>query len=117
MVRELPDLLGLAATQLKTFQQTVLLQLRQTFQQLEVSANGEQLAAIHRSGADVGSAMAIRTISGRSGLDALVANDLMRKVRLTDPGALRFTLIASDFDAAQLASRVHRQLPLRCFLP
>ena len=67
-----------------------------------ILSNGEQLAAIHRQGSDPTSAMAIRTISGRSGLDALVADDPMRKVRLTDPGALRFTLIASDFDPPQL---------------
>lgn len=68
-----------------------------------ILANGELLGAVHRAGADARSSMALRTISGRSGLDALVADDPLRKVRLTDPGALRFTLVASDFDPSQIA--------------
>jgi predicted glutamine amidotransferase len=69
--------------------------------------DGERLAALHRDGApsDDGTVtptrMAYRYVHGRAALDALVADDALRKVRLTDPGAVRFSLIASDFASDQ----------------
>jgi hypothetical protein len=67
-----------------------------------VLANGELIAAIHRGEAN---RMAYRIVHGRGDLDLLVADDALRRVRLTDPGALRFTLLASDFAEDQLPER------------
>lgn len=68
-------------------------------------ANGEIVAAIHRGDDADRNRMAYRIFHGRGDLDQLVADDALRKVRLTDPGALRFTLLASDFADAQLPDR------------
>lgn len=62
--------------------------------------NGEMLAAIHRSDS-VSSRMAMRVVHGRADMDLLVADDALRRVRLTDPGALRFAMLASDFAEGQ----------------
>ncbi len=70
-----------------------------------VLTNGELLAAIHRLDATKTNKMAFRIVHGRGDLDQLVADDALRRVRLTDPGALRFTLLASDFAEAQLPDR------------
>lgn len=70
-----------------------------------VLTNGEILTAIHRGDDADGNRMAYRIFHGRGDLDQLVADDALRKVRLTDPGALRFTLLASDFAEAQLPER------------
>jgi glutamine amidotransferase len=67
--------------------------------------NGELVAAIHRGPERGDNAMAYRIVHGRGDLDQLVADDPLRRVRLTDPGALRFTLLASDFDEGQLPER------------
>jgi len=67
-----------------------------------VLANGEVIAAIHRGDPADKNRMAYRIVHGRGDLDLLVADDALRRVRLTDPGALRFTLLASDFAEAQL---------------
>jgi glutamine amidotransferase len=69
-----------------------------------VLTNGELLAAIHRGGSG-SERMAYRIVHGRGDLDQLVADDALRRVRLTDPGALRFTLLASDFGETQLPER------------
>lgn len=69
-----------------------------------VLTNGELLAAIHRGGSG-SDRMAYRIVHGRGDLDQLVADDALRRVRLTDPGALRFTLFASDFGETQLPER------------
>lgn len=68
--------------------------------------NGECLLALHRDAKTEDSSapstrMAMRVVYGRNDLDALIADDPLRKVRLTDPGVLRFTLIASDFAPSQ----------------
>ena len=67
--------------------------------------NGEILAALHRAAPghedDPKSRMVMRVVHGRADMDQLVADDALRRVRLTDPGALRFTLIASDFADGQ----------------
>ncbi|MEO7096956.1 MAG: hypothetical protein ABI175_27100, partial [Polyangiales bacterium] len=67
--------------------------------------NGEILAALHRAAPgqenDPKSRMVMRVVHGRADMDQLVADDALRRVRLTDPGALRFTLIASDFAEGQ----------------
>jgi glutamine amidotransferase len=66
--------------------------------------NGEMLGALHRSGSDdhlAPSRMSMRIVHGRHDMDLLVADDALRRVRLTDPGALRFTLLASDFAEQQ----------------
>ena len=66
--------------------------------------NGELLAALHRDGPSSATGsprMAMRVVHGRADMDLLVADDALRRVRLTDPGALRFTLIASDFAESQ----------------
>jgi predicted glutamine amidotransferase len=68
-------------------------------------SNGELLVAIHRGDDADRNRMAYRIFHGRGDLDQLVADDALRKVRLTDPGALRFTLLASDFAEAQLPVR------------
>lgn len=70
-----------------------------------VLANGELVAAIHRGDENDSNRMAYRIVHGRGDLDLLVADDALRRVRLTDPGALRFTLLASDFAEAQLPDR------------
>jgi glutamine amidotransferase len=70
-----------------------------------VLTNGELLAAIHRGPASSANRMAYRIVHGRGDLDQLVADDALRRVRLTDPGALRFTLFASDFGETQLPER------------
>lgn len=71
-----------------------------------VLTNGELLAALHRSSeAEQGARMLMRIVHGRGDLDQLVADDALRRVRLTDPGALRFTLLASDFGEAQTPER------------
>lgn len=70
-----------------------------------VLANGELIAAMHRGDEHAKNAMAYRIVHGRGDLDLLVADDALRRVRLTDPGALRFTLLASDFAEAQLQAR------------
>src|SRR4029077_5581403 len=53
------------------------------------------------AGPSASSRMVMRVVHGRADMDQLVADDALRRVRLTDPGALRFTLIASDFGAGQ----------------
>jgi predicted glutamine amidotransferase len=70
-----------------------------------ILANGELVAAIHRGEPKSQNRMAYRIVHGRGDLDLLVADDALRRVRLTDPGALRFTLLASDFVEAQLPDR------------
>lgn len=70
-----------------------------------VLSNGEILTAMHRGDDADHNRMAYRIFHGRGDLDQLVADDALRKVRLTDPGALRFTLLASDFAEAQLPDR------------
>ncbi len=70
-----------------------------------VLANGELIGAIHRGDPKDTNRMAYRIVHGRADLDLLVADDALRRVRLTDPGALRFTLLASDFAEAQLPDR------------
>jgi len=71
--------------------------------------NGELLAALHRTGPSSGdeatTRMALRVVHGRPDMDLLVADDALRRVRLTDPGALRFTLVASDFAPGQRPDR------------
>ncbi len=74
--------------------------------------NGEVLVALHRSPeADDTSAMKVRVVHGRADLDLLVADDALRRVRMTDPGALRFTLLASDFGASQIVRRAADSVP------
>ncbi len=63
--------------------------------------NGEMLAALHRTGDNHSSRMAMRVVHGRADMDLLVADDALRRVRLTDPGALRFAILASDFAEGQ----------------
>lgn len=70
-----------------------------------ILTNGEIVAALHRGDAQDHNRMAYRIVHGRGDLDQLVADDALRRVRLTDPGALRFTLLASDFAEAQLPDR------------
>lgn len=66
--------------------------------------NGEILVGLHRMpDGDEASAMKMRVFHGRADLDLLVADDALRRVRLTDPGALRFTMFASDFAPSQIA--------------
>lgn len=68
--------------------------------------NGEVLLALHRDAKTEettlpSTRMAMRVVHGRNDLDALIADDPLRRVRLTDPGVLRFALIASDFAPSQ----------------
>ncbi len=75
-----------------------------------VLTNGELVAALHRGAPDTDQAdgtnkMAYRIVHGRGDLDQLVADDALRRVRLTDPGALRFTLLAAEFADDQLPDR------------
>lgn len=70
-----------------------------------VLTNGELVAALHRGEEGGANKMAYRIVHGRGDLDQLVADDALRRVRLTDPGALRFTLLASDFAEHQLPDR------------
>lgn len=82
------------------------------FRMNAIVTNGEILVALHRQAdADETSAMKMRVIHGRSDLDLLVADDALKRVRLTDPGALRFTLLASDFGPSQVVRRAQGSIP------
>jgi glutamine amidotransferase len=77
--------------------------------------NGEILASLHSEGTpteNASSQMAMRVVHGRADMDLLVADDALRRVRLTDPGALRFTLLASDFEKGQAAGLSSAWTPL-----
>ena len=80
-------------------------------------SDGELLAALHRSQPTTTNArMALRYVHGAEDLAALVGGDAMRKVRLTDPGMLRFSLVASDLGPAQAATAPWTQLPDRAIV-
>lgn len=76
--------------------------------------NGEMLGALHRTGSDdaqAASRMMMRIVHGRHDMDLVVADDALRRVRLTDPGALRFTILASDFAETQKSGGTNDATP------
>lgn len=79
-------------------------------------SDGEILAAVHRGSADKGERMALRYVHGPQDLAALVGGDAMRKVRLTDPGMLRFSLVASDLGPEQARTAPWTTLPDRAIV-
>ncbi|MBL8717965.1 MAG: hypothetical protein JNL79_18445, partial [Myxococcales bacterium] len=79
-------------------------------------SDGEILAAVHRGSADKGERMALRYVHGPQDLAALVGGDAMRKVRLTDPGMLRFSLIVSDLGPEQARTAPWTTLPDRAIV-
>lgn len=79
-------------------------------------SDGEILAAVHRSAADRPERMALRYVHGPTDLAALVGGDAMRKVRLTDPGMLRFSLVVSDLGESQARTAPWTTLPDRAIV-
>ncbi len=79
-------------------------------------SDGEILAAVHRGSAEKSERMALRYVHGPQDLAALVGGDAMRKVRLTDPGMLRFSLLASDLGPEQARTAPWTTLPDRAIV-
>lgn len=79
-------------------------------------SDGEILAAIHRGPPEGAARMALRYVHGPSDLAALVGGDAMRKVRLTDPGMLRFSLVVSDLGEGQARTAPWTTLPDRAIV-
>lgn len=60
--------------------------------------NGDSVVGVHRGGEN-GTSMAYRTILGKNDADMIVGDDPQLRRRAPDLANLRFTLVASDFDA------------------